>query len=259
MSELPRHPDLDQLRRRARELHRAAQPGDSEALRRLRAVSGDVSLAAAQLAIAREHGFSGWPALKAVVEKVAVPSARTRSEPSLDDRVECSFCGKSRRQVKKLIAGFDVYICDECVGLCAEILENEVQGPTTANGRAGPGAVDRSNAPQIMERAEGVDVRVRLAERPGPWTNEYPTLARMSGLDAAVEEEPEGVLLLRVRLHGAFRDPEIVDALDRALMLVGDAKDQARTLETVADTTRRSVNRWWRQKVAGSSEGVSRS
>jgi hypothetical protein len=33
-------------------------------------------------------------------------------------------------------------------------------------------------------------------------------------------------------------------------VLVGDAKDQARTHEAVVDTTRRSVNRWWRQKVA---------
>ena len=258
MPELPEHPDLDQLRRQARELHRAAQAGNSAALSRLRAVSEDVSLASAQLAIAREYGFSRWPALKAAVEKMAMPSVQTRRQESLDDRVKCSFCGKSRRQVKKLIAGPDVYICSECVGLCEEILENEVEAPTTANGRAAPGAVDRSSAPQILERGDGVDVRVRLAEEPGPWTHEYPPLARMLGLDAVVEEEPEAVLLA-VRLHGAFREPEIFDALDRALMLVGDAKDQARTHEAVTDTTRRSVNRWWRQKVADSSESRTRS
>ena len=37
----------------------------------------------------------------------------------------CSFCGKSQREVKKLIAGPTVYICDECVGLCNEIIEEE--------------------------------------------------------------------------------------------------------------------------------------
>ncbi len=158
--------------------------------------------------------------------------------------------GKSRRRVEKLIAGPDVYICNECVGLCEDILENEVAAPTKAKARAAPGDVDRSSAPEILERGDGVDVRVRLAERSGPWTKEYPPLARMLGLDAAVEEEPEGALLLRVRLHGAFREPEIFDALDRALVLVGDAKDQARTHEAVVDTTRRSVNRWWHQKVA---------
>ena len=42
-----------------------------------------------------------------------------------DSRLKCSFCGKSQDQVKKLIAGPDVYICDECVDLCNEILEEE--------------------------------------------------------------------------------------------------------------------------------------
>jgi ATP-dependent Clp protease ATP-binding subunit ClpX len=42
-----------------------------------------------------------------------------------DSRLKCSFCGKSQDQVKKLIAGPDVYICDECVDLCNEILDEE--------------------------------------------------------------------------------------------------------------------------------------
>ena len=43
-----------------------------------------------------------------------------------DDRVRCSFCGKTQDQVKKLIAGSNnVFICDECIDLCAEILEEE--------------------------------------------------------------------------------------------------------------------------------------
>src|SRR5215469_3542416 len=42
-----------------------------------------------------------------------------------DNRLKCSFCGKSQDQVKKLIAGPGVYICDECVDLCNEILEDE--------------------------------------------------------------------------------------------------------------------------------------
>ena len=42
-----------------------------------------------------------------------------------NDRLKCSFCGKTQDQVKKLIAGPDVYICDECVDLCNEILDEE--------------------------------------------------------------------------------------------------------------------------------------
>jgi hypothetical protein len=65
MPDLPERADIDQLRRRARELLRAAVAGEPEALARLSAVSGHPTLAAAQLAIAREHGFRSWPALRA--------------------------------------------------------------------------------------------------------------------------------------------------------------------------------------------------
>ncbi|MBB0989989.1 ATP-dependent Clp protease ATP-binding subunit ClpX [Dietzia sp. SLG510A3-3B2-2] len=52
------------------------------------------------------------------------------------DLLKCSFCGKSQKQVKKLIAGPGVYICDECIELCNEIIESEVDdaqetGPDT--------------------------------------------------------------------------------------------------------------------------------
>ncbi|MBS1847772.1 MAG: ATP-dependent Clp protease ATP-binding subunit ClpX, partial [Actinobacteria bacterium] len=40
--------------------------------------------------------------------------------------LKCSFCGKSQKQVKKLIAGPGVYICDECIDLCTEIIEEEL-------------------------------------------------------------------------------------------------------------------------------------
>ena len=40
-----------------------------------------------------------------------------------NEQLLCSFCGKSQRQVKKLIAGPGVYICDECIDLCNEIID----------------------------------------------------------------------------------------------------------------------------------------
>jgi hypothetical protein len=69
MSQLPARPDLDQLRRQARELHRAAQGGNARATRRLQQVSGTATLSAAQLAVAREYGFASWPRLKAGAER----------------------------------------------------------------------------------------------------------------------------------------------------------------------------------------------
>ncbi len=46
------------------------------------------------------------------------------------DLLKCSFCGKSQKQVKKLIAGPGVYICDECIDLCNEIIEEELAEPS---------------------------------------------------------------------------------------------------------------------------------
>jgi ankyrin repeat protein len=73
MPTLPENPNLDQLRRQAKELVRAARNDNAGALERIGSVSGEVTLAAAQLAIARDYGMVSWPALKAEVQ------ARTRS------------------------------------------------------------------------------------------------------------------------------------------------------------------------------------
>ena len=43
--------------------------------------------------------------------------------------LKCSFCGKSQEQVRKLIAGPGVYICDECIDLCNEIIDEELASP----------------------------------------------------------------------------------------------------------------------------------
>src|SRR4029078_4197835 len=48
-----------------------------------------------------------------------------------NERLLCSFCGKSQRQVKKLIAGPGVYICDECIDLCNEIIDEELTTPSS--------------------------------------------------------------------------------------------------------------------------------
>jgi hypothetical protein len=69
MPQLPDRPDIAQLRRQARELQRAAQGGDPDALRRLRTVSDKVTLSTAQLALAREYEFPSWRRLSDEVER----------------------------------------------------------------------------------------------------------------------------------------------------------------------------------------------
>ena len=49
------------------------------------------------------------------------------------EKIRCSFCGKSQEQVRKLIAGpGGAYICDECVDICAEIIEEEFEDEPVA-------------------------------------------------------------------------------------------------------------------------------
>ena len=57
-----------------------------------------------------------------------IPLARPTDS---NEQLLCSFCGKSQRQVKKLIAGPGVYICDECIDLCNEIIDEELTSPPT--------------------------------------------------------------------------------------------------------------------------------
>jgi Ankyrin repeats (3 copies)/Ankyrin repeat len=68
MSVLPEHPDLEQARRRAKELLQAAKGGEPAALDRLAAVSAPLTLAGAQLALARELGQASWAALVREIE-----------------------------------------------------------------------------------------------------------------------------------------------------------------------------------------------
>ena len=50
-------------------------------------------------------------------------------------QLRCSFCNKSQEQVKKLIAGNGVYICDECIDICAEIIDEEFSEADTTDDR----------------------------------------------------------------------------------------------------------------------------
>jgi ATP-dependent Clp protease ATP-binding subunit ClpX len=58
---------------------------------------------------------------------------------SSEKTLYCSFCGKSQHEVKKLIAGPSVFICDECIDLCNEIIRDEL--PAGRSGREGRQAI----------------------------------------------------------------------------------------------------------------------
>jgi len=74
-----------------------------------------------------------------------------------DSHLKCSFCGKSQEQVRKLIAGPGVYICDECVELCNEILDEELMESNTSNNsekRSGGNAPKRRSASERLSLSQ---------------------------------------------------------------------------------------------------------
>jgi AraC-like DNA-binding protein len=88
------------------------------------------------------------------------------------DLVKCSFCGKSQRQVGKLIAGPGVYICNECVALCVEILDEE--GIVIHEGELIPSPPEGSSL--AAEDATVVEARGRLTASLG----RRPTVAELA-------------------------------------------------------------------------------
>ena len=78
------------------------------------------------------------------------PASRRLTDQVMSDNkssdkllADCSFCGKSQHEVKKLIQGPQVYICDECVELCNDIGEEQITSPALAS----PGEGKRAPLP----------------------------------------------------------------------------------------------------------------
>src|SRR5262252_9468332 len=73
------------------------------------------------------------PGLRLCATFFLVPTERKRDEHG---NLSCSFCGKNQKEVKKLIAGPTVYICDECIGLCNDIIDEEIEKEEQSYGLA---------------------------------------------------------------------------------------------------------------------------
>src|SRR5277367_1155564 len=109
-----------------------------------------------------------------------------------NEQLLCSFCGKSQRQVKKLIAGPGVYICDECIDLCNEIIDEELSAPP---------AFDLENLPKPREIYDVLDDYV-VGQDPSKRTlsvavyNHYKRVQMMMSGESDIELQKSNILLL---------------------------------------------------------------
>jgi ATP-dependent Clp protease ATP-binding subunit ClpX len=110
-----------------------------------------------------------------------------------NEQLLCSFCGKSQRQVKKLIAGPGVYICDECIDLCNEIIDEEL---------AAPPAFDLEHLPKPREIYDVLDEYV-VGQDPSKRTlsvavyNHYKRVQMMMSSESEeIELQKSNILLL---------------------------------------------------------------
>jgi ATP-dependent protease Clp ATPase subunit len=77
---------------------------------------------------------------------MATDSYPEEKDPAAKPKLVCSFCKKDQDQVRKLIAGPSVYICDECVDLCNDILEGDCEHETPAGEAPQQGTVFNRDA-----------------------------------------------------------------------------------------------------------------
>ena len=112
-----------------------------------------------------------------------------------DAHLKCSFCGKSQEQVRKLIAGPGVYICDECIDLCNEILDEElVDGQGSGGGGRHAPDTSRSKAP------------TKKTAKPAPTLAEVPKPQEIKAfLDRQVVGQEEAKKNLSVAVYNHYK------------------------------------------------------
>ena len=106
--------------------------------------------------------------------------------------LKCSFCGKSQKQVKKLIAGPGVYICDECIDLCNEIIEEELS--ETSEVSLGELPLPREIYQFLNDYIVGQDTAKRILAV--AVYNHYKRVQLGTGLDGEVELSKSNILLI---------------------------------------------------------------
>jgi hypothetical protein len=207
--------------------------------------------------IAKAFGYDNWNILSAKIEAAKphqeatdVLSSADTADSGPQKTLYCSFCGKSQHDVRKLIAGPLVYICDACVQLCTNIVNDEdiftkVLGTLTAEQNRGDrhaaalehlrgrptddlaGFMERSKQFAEHNRLVAQTIRRRLAMRPGEELREDDSFLGAPQLANLKHKSMEELRALQEQAeHAAQRGDEAVRLATRVL---GERKPESRT------------------------------
>ncbi len=112
--------------------------------------------------------------------------------------LSCSFCGKSQREVRKLIAGPTVYICDGCVRLCNDIIAEDIEKDDGAKTRMETAAPHHPDRDRLLDIANGLRSAANVMRRTWTVEDKESVIAiremadRIDALGEAVREELSG-------------------------------------------------------------------
>jgi hypothetical protein len=98
--------------------------------------------------------------------EIDVKGTPEKAPPTLS----CAFCGKPQREVRKLIAGPTVYICDECINLCCDIIAEDIHQAGVEGPKTEPGASQPPDRDRLLDIANGLRSAANIMRR--TWTVE---------------------------------------------------------------------------------------
>jgi ClpX C4-type zinc finger/Glyoxalase superfamily protein len=185
----------------------------------LKAKAVETTHAEALELIAKAFGYENWNILSAKIEVTEPPPGDERSlsvaaenKPPPPKTLYCSFCGKSQHEVRKLIAGPEVFICDECVDLCTDIVEPDddkelfrlMKGNEESGRRVYPALLDLARGMSTEELAyyvergrKGVErnrvalqaIERRLRDREVPADNNQGSIGGLAAMQQKAQRE----------------------------------------------------------------------
>jgi len=169
--------------------------------------------------VARMLGFKDWQVLAARID--AEPATIRPADPSAGAAppLSCSFCGKTRHEVGKLIAGPDIFICDGCVGLCNDIVLD--QDPVNYIGA--PDALNAKSTDELIALKKKTTARIaQMLQLRGL----IDTVGREARPPARADKaNPQKAFLLRKSPHERAAFAAVIEAQLAGIQRVAETAD----------------------------------